>query len=407
MLEFLKINNVALIKNLEINLTSGFNVVLGETGAGKSIIIDALNFVLGDKADKTMIRNGEDVMKVTAKFTSFNPNVLDILSAQGIDCENNEVFLTRSYSQAGKGDARVNGEIVPVNILREVGSALVDAYSQNESVALLKQKNHLSILDSYKPFELKGLIEKIEKQIEKLNIVNKEIKNFGGSKENRERQIDMLRYQIVEIEDSNIQNNEDEELNTTLEKLSHSEKIMSALTTANQALNGDENSVLDQLKLAIRSLLSVENYDEKISEVCKTLNSLSLDLEDSSENILNLSEEYNFDENALEKLITRRDKLDNLKKKYGNSLEKIKNFLVEAKEELNKLENAEEMLIEKEKEKAVLIENTLKLMSDLGKIRRQHSVEIEKKISEGLVELGILKARFKVNFFRLPIQFTG
>lgn len=401
MLEFLKINNVALIKNLEIELSSGFNVVLGETGAGKSIIIDALNFVLGSKADKTLIRAGEEQMKVTAKFATKNEKVINLLNDIGIECNEGEVLLTRTYSQIGKGDTRINGEIVTVNSLKEIGGLLVDAYSQNESISLLKQKNHLSILDSYKPNELKSIKEQIEVLINQLNEINKEIKSLGGSKENRERQIDLLRYQICEIEDAKIQDNEDEELNETLEKLSHAEKIQSSLSIANQTLNGEENSVLDLIKNSIRTLSNIENYEDKIQNLNKILNSVSLDLEDVSESLIRLSDEFNFDENALERMISRREKLNNLKKKYGNSLESINTFLMNSKEELNKLENAEENLATKEQEKKVLLDKTLILMNELGQIRRKHSIEIEKKIVEGLIDLGILKARFKINFFPL------
>ncbi|MDD4110128.1 MAG: DNA repair protein RecN [Clostridia bacterium] len=401
MLEFLKINNVALIKNLELNLSKGFNVILGETGAGKSIIIDALNFVLGSKADKTIIRNGEEQMKVTAKFITENEKVFNLLNDFGIECDGGEVLLTRSYSQTGKGDARINGEIVTANTLREVGGLLVDAYSQNESISLLKQKNHLSILDSYKPSELKRAKEDISAIIDKLNELNKEIKTLGGSGENRERQIDLLKYQILEIEDANIQENEDEELNETLEKLSHAEKIQSALSTANESLNGEESSVLDLIKTTIRALSNIENFDDKVQNLNKTLNSLSLDLEDVSENLIRLSEDYNFDENALEKMVARREKLDSLKRKYGNNLEDINLFLTKSKEKLNRLENAEENLSLKEKEKKDLLDKVLVLMNELGKIRRKHALEIESKIVEGLAELGILKARFKINFFPL------
>lgn len=398
MLEFLKINNVALIKELELNLSNGFNVILGETGAGKSIIIDALNFVLGEKADKTLIRAGEDIMKVSAKFSTDNKNITSMLSELGIECEE-EILLSRTHSQMGKNDARINGEIVTINTLKEVGSALVDAYSQNESVSLLKQKNHLSILDSYKPFELKDLKNKIEKNIEEVNKVNQEIKNFGGSKENRERQIDILRYQISEIEEADIKANEDEELNETLEKLSHSEKILSALTAVNQALNSEENSILDGIKTSVRTLSSIENYDNKIMDLNKSLNNIALDLEDVGETLFNLSEDYNFDESTLDKMILRRDKLNALRKKYGSDLNKISQFLSNAKDELSRLENAEENLALKEKEKKGLLDVTLKLMLELGKIRRKHAAEIEEKVVSGLAELGILKAKFHIEFF--------
>lgn len=401
MLEILKISNVALIKDIEINFSKGFNVILGETGAGKSIIIDALNFVLGDKADKTMIRAYEETMKVTAKFTTANKKVFQVLNNLGIEYDSGEILLSRTYNQSGKNDARINGEVITINILKEIGNILVDAYSQHESVSLLKQKNHLSILDSYKPFEIKELKKEIEWKIQELNSINSEIKNLGGSKENRERQIDILRYQINEIEDARLEKKEDEEINDKLEKMSHSEKIVSALNRVNEILNGEENSILDLLKSSNKILSNIEHYDDKIAQLNQILNNLNIDLEDISESLLSLNEEYNFDENALEKLIIRRDKIVSLKKKYGNGIDLINKFLDNAKIELERLENTEEILSRKENEKKKLLDETLELMKKLSEIRRKNSIEIEQKVITGLVELGMVKAKFKVNFFPL------
>lgn len=401
MLEFLKINNVALIKDLELNLNEGFNVLLGETGAGKSIIIDALNFVLGTKADKTLIRNGESFMKVSARFNTKNIKACNIIENLGVNIENGEIVLTRSYFQQGKNDARINGEPVSINSLREVGDALIDAYSQHESVSLLKQKNHLAILDSYNPMELQGLKEEIESKITILNDIDKEIRSFGGSKENRERQVDILNFQINEINSANLKENEDIELKETLEKLSHSEKILSALSTVNQIFQSEENSLLDSIRSVLRVLSGIENYDSQIADINKRLLDINLDLDDIGQSIFSLGEEYNFDEQTLEKMILRREKIDNLKRKYGDSITEIYDYLNTAEKELEKLINAEELLINKEKEKVSILKDTSILMEELWKIRKKHSLEIEEKVVKGLAELGISKARFKINFFPL------
>ena len=229
MLEKLNIKNVALIKSLEINFQSGFNVILGETGAGKSIIIDSLNFALGSKADKTLIRAGEETMAVSALFVDVSNNVKSILRGFGLD-ESDEVLLSRTYSQSGKGEARINGEIVAISMLKQIGEALVDSYGQNESIALLKQKNHLEILDLYKPKDEIQVKEEIQGLIQKLNELNLKIKKLGGDEASRERQIDLLSFQTNEIENANLQENEDEILEEKLKKLSNSEKIMEAIS---------------------------------------------------------------------------------------------------------------------------------------------------------------------------------
>lgn len=401
MLEILKINNVALIKNLELNLGKGFNVILGETGAGKSIIIDALNFVLGAKADRTLIRDNENFMKVSAKFNTKNIFVYELFERLGLTIQDGEIVLSRIYYQQGRNDARVNGEPVSINTLREIGDSLIDAYSQHESVSLLKQKNHLKILDSYKSLELNDLKSKIEEKLIVLNKIVKEIKDFGGSEENRARQIDLLSYQIKEIEDANLKKNEDINLNEKLEKMSHSEKILSALNIVNNALNEEENSVSELIRVSLRTLSGLEKYDEKIAQINTQLTEINLNLEDIKESIFDLGEEYNFDEQVLEQFILRREKIDALKRKYGTSIEKIYNFLEKSKEELDKLENSEEMLLKKENEKHLALKEISSLMDKLWAVRKKHALEIEEKIVEGLSDLGMLKAQFKINFFPL------
>ena len=405
MLEKLKITNVALIKSLEIDFSSGFNVILGETGAGKSIIIDALNFVLGSKADKTLIRSGEETMKVVAVFSTSSNAVFKILTDFGIE-DSSQIILQRTYNILGKGDCRINGEIVSVSMLKQLGEAIVDAYSQNESVALLKQKNHLPILDSYKSFKLSGVKGEINALCEEINKINKEIKSLGGNESNRERQIDLLTYQINEIENANFKENEDEELEETLKKLSHSEKIVGSISSSLQLLNHEQGAI-SLLRQAISGLKNVSSYDPKIEETVSQMEENLYNTIDFSENLSCLTEEYNFDEASLNKMIQRREELDSLKRKYGGSLKKVAEFLTSANQELNLLQNAKEILEEKEQQKNGLIkklENKFKIQSE---IRKTNAKEIEQKIESGLVELGILNAKFKVNFTCLANDLTN
>ncbi len=397
MLEKLKINNVALIKSLEINFSSGFNVVLGETGAGKSIIFDALNFVLGEKADKTLIRAGEESMKVSAIFSSPSSAACKILSSYDIPCDE-EIFISRTYSTSGKGDVKINGEIAPLSMLKQLGEALVDSYGQNEGVSLLKQKNHLSLLDSYKPNQ--PLFHEAEELIQRLNNVTKEIQALGGSEANRERQIDLLKYQIDEIEKADLKAGEDTLLNERLLKLSNFEKISEAIASSEEYLNS-ENGSLSLLRGAISSLKSVEKYDEKVSEILTSLEEGLANLEGASDGLFSLSEDYVLDENSIDKLIERKDSLDNLKRKYGSTIEDVLAYLQSASEELIKLENAEEILKEKEEEKQNLLIQAEKKLLELEQYRRKCATELEEKIENGLGELGIEKAKFKINFIKL------
>lgn len=397
MLEKLNIKNVALIKSLEINFQSGFNVILGETGAGKSIIIDSLNFALGSKADKTLIRAGEETMAVSALFVDVSNNVKSILCGFGLD-ESDEVLLSRTYSQTGKGEARINGEIVAISMLKQIGEALVDSYGQNESIALLKQKNHLEILDLYKPKDEIQIKDEIQNLIDKLNELNLKIKKLGGDEASRERQIDLLSFQTNEIENANLQENEDEILEEKLKKLSNSEKIMEAISSAFELL-GNENGAIATLKQSLNNLRSVERYDDKIKILSQKLDESIINIDELCEEIYSLSNDYDFNENELNQMIERRDVLDSLKRKYGGSLENVLKYLSEASEELEMLKNSKDILNSLENDKKKLLEVAAEKFNELGKIRRAHALEIEQKLSTALAELGILKAQFKVNFF--------
>ena len=397
MLEKLNIKNVALIKSLEINFQSGFNVILGETGAGKSIIIDSLNFALGSKADKTLIRAGEETMAVSALFVDVSNNVKSILCGFGLD-ESDEVLLSRTFSQTGKGEARINGEIVAISMLKQIGEALVDSYGQNESIALLKQKNHLEILDLYKPKDEIQVKEEIQGLIQKLNELNLKIKKLGGDEASRERQIDLLSFQTNEIENANLQENEDEILEEKLKKLSNSEKIMEAISSAFELLE-NENGAISTLKQSLNNLRSVERYDDKIKILSQKLDEFIINIDELGEEIYSLSNDYDFNENELNQMIERRDVLDSLKRKYGGSLENVLKYLSEASEELEMLKNSKDILNSLENDKKKLLEVAAEKFNELGKIRRAHALEIEQKLSTALAEIGILKAQFKVNFF--------
>lgn len=399
MLEKLNIKNVALIKSLEINFQSGFNVILGETGAGKSIIIDSLNFALGSKADKTLIRAGEETMAVSALFVDVSNNVKSILCGFGLD-ESDEVLLSRTYSQTGKGEARINGEIVAISMLKQIGEALVDSYGQNESIALLKQKNHLEILDLYKPKDEIQIKDEIQNLIDKLNELNLKIKKLGGDEASRERQIDLLSFQTNEIENANLQENEDEILEEKLKKLSNSEKIMEAISSAFELLE-NENGAIATLKQSLNNLRSVERYDDKIEILSQKLDEFIINIDELGEEIYSLSNDYDFNENELNQMIERRDVLDSLKRKYGGSLENVLKYLNDASEELEMLKNSKDILNSLENDKKKLLEVAAEKFNELGKIRRAHALEIEQKLTTALAEIGILKAQFKVNFFPL------
>ncbi|MBS7404048.1 MAG: hypothetical protein KIG13_01975, partial [Eubacteriales bacterium] len=271
-------------------------------------------------------------------------------------------------------------------------------YGQNESIALLKQKNHLEILDLYKPKDEIQVKEEIQGLIQKLNELNLKIKKLGGDEASRERQIDLLSFQTNEIENANLQENEDEILEEKLKKLSNSEKIMEAISSAFELLE-NENGAISTLKQSLNNLRSVERYDDKIEILSQKLDEFIINIDELGEEIYSLSNDYDFNENELNQMIERRDVLDSLKRKYGGSLENVLKYLSEASEELEMLKNSKDILNSVEIDKKKLLEIAVEKFNELGKIRRAHALEIEQKLSTALAEIGILKAQFKVNFF--------
>lgn len=404
MIQTLKIKNVALIKELSLDFTQGFNVLLGETGAGKSIIIDSLNFVLGDKPSKAMIRTGEDFMKVEASFVEYGKQTSNILQELGIDDEGILLF-SRLFSLDGKSECRINGIQYPLNMLKQISSTLVDFYGQHENQVLLRAKNHLALLESYKP-EL--FIENKKSLLEALNSlkeVRQEKENLGGNFENRERMIDLLSYQITEIENAGLKENEDEELESEMKAFAGSERITEALKTVLASFESS-NGVLSGVKSSIHSLQSISTYSTKFSELAERLNSSMYELEDILDEVKTLSTEFIFDEVKMNAVDERLDLIKTLKRKYGPTLSDVMGFLEKSKLELDNLDNAEVKLKELTEKERGLEEKAFAVSKNLSLKRRELSKEVENKICNELSELGMKNARFKVFFNDMPECYT-
>lgn len=402
MVEKLKINNFALIKSLEIDFSNGFNVLIGETGAGKSIILSALNFVLGGKADKAIIRSGEEVAKVSAVFSCDSVKLNNLFEQFGIE-KSDELLITRSYNTQGKNDVRINGEMATVGMLKEFGALLVDSYNQNEQVEMTKTKNHIRILDSYKPQTINVFKSKLMPLIEEINSIDAEIKKLGGNGENRARRIDILNYQIQEIEDAALKEGEEEELSDTLARISQSEKVLNAISELENVLSGEDYSLISSLSAAKNKMIGLASIDEQLADISDRLSSSVIELEDISESLSSIYEKFSFDENKINSLIARRDEIDGLKHKYGKDYSEIMQYLMSSKQELDLLSNAEEKLFELSNKRAAIKEQIFKLSKKLSNQRKENAKEIEKLLENGLKEVGIKNSKFKICFANEPV----
>lgn len=398
MLQSLYLENIALIEKLGIELFPGFNVLTGETGAGKSIIIDAVNFVLGERTSRDLIRNGAARAKVEAVF-SLNEGdaAFAALDALGIECDGNELILSRELSAAGRNACRVNGTLVPVASLKSVSDTLVDIHGQHEHQALLDAENHISYLDAYCHAESLPIIEKIDAIVSRRNeLMLKRNSGFASERE-REREMDMLRYQIEEIASANLEVGEEERLSAEKTVLLNAERIRNALETAHMALSGaEEGSALSAIDTARRSMRDIaalnkdyEVLSDKIEELYYAAEDISFALRDTSENVES-------DMQRLEEIEQRLKLISDLKRKYGRTVEDVIDFGKDAETKLNELENAEALAAELDAKLDKLKAEYNVAADELSKVRRAAGERLKRDVLNELKDLGMAKAMFDV-----------
>ena len=406
MLQSLSIKNVALIKEIEIDFGKGFNVLVGETGAGKSIIFDSLNFVLGSKADKALIRYGENLMKVDAIFSFIGQNIKDFLVENDLLEDDGEVMLSRTLFDDMKNVCKINGKSVSLGMLKTVGQMLVDSYSQHESISLLKAKNHLALLDKFGGDEILSIKEKVSESFSKVQAIKKQITDLGGDKFERERTKELLSYQIEELEKAQLQAGEEEELKNKLDMYSSAERINEALSGCEESLEDSSSSVIDQIQQCEAMLSSLSSF-ENINNCRERLTSARYEIEDISQTLKEIKNELSFDEREFERLDRRYDLIRSLIKKYGGSCEKALEYLAQIKEKVNALEDAD-FLIEKYEKQLEKEEGELSSLAEQLSIKRKKvALDIENRIVAELRELGMKSTVFKSAFTLAPITANG
>ena len=393
MLKTLYLKNIALVDEAEIAFSEGLNVLSGETGAGKSVILDSIDFVLGAKADKGMIRSGQSECSVRAEFTCEPELLRPVLEELDLE-ESDTLLIVRRLNADGRGSLKVNGCPMTATMLRKLTSQLVDVHGQSEHFFLLKETNQLRLLDQIagteqERAEVASLLKERRAYAEKLS-------SLGGDEGERERRADILRFQIDELENAALKEGEEEELTALRTKYQNAEKILGGLRTVRDALLSD-GGASDAVNTAHRGLISIEKYGD-YAALSERLESALAEIEDIGETAESLAEELDIDEREAERVENRLDEIKSLKKKYGGSVEEALNFLTRAKEELQLLENSAE---ECEKLKALLESNAKKLYSAceaLTKKRKEGAEGFTRRVTEELKTLNIPSARFEIAF---------
>ena len=384
MITNLHIKNIGIIEDLNIDFNKGLNVLTGETGAGKTLIIDSLQIISGGRFSKEMIRRGENNSFV--ELCMYVPN--------SPKAEDGNIIVSREINTNGKNMCKINGRMVTVNELKEFMAEFIEIHGQNDTQGLLNSKKHLNYLDGFSGEKLVKLKNRYQELYLEYIRIQKELKaNFGDDKE-RQRKIDLLQYQIKEIEEADLKENEEEELEEQRNIIANSAKISENLQKANSLI---ADGGIDNISMAIRSLEKIEDIDKKYQETSTNLKNLYYELQEVARDINGYKDDTYFDENERNEIEERLDLIRLLKRKYGNTIKEILEYREKIEQELDKIENAEEYNNKlKTQIKEIETEMTEKAQ-EMHEIRKLAGSKLSLEINNELQELEMKNAKISVN----------
>ena len=394
MLERLIIKNIALISSLDIELGGGLNVLTGETGAGKSIIIDSVNLVLGERASKDLIAVNQQKARVEALFSiKNNDTVKSLLDDNGLLSADDELILMREITASGKSLCRINGEVVPLATLHLIADSLVDVHGQHTHQSLLDPKKHMHMVDEFNASEIIPVRNNVTELYRAYTEAERKLNSGFVSAEERERRIDILAYQINEIETAHLYAGEEEEITAELAVLSNAERISSSLDIASDIISGDRGS-LGSVRKAADALSRISDISAVYSDIFERINSLYYELEDASYQLRDLSLSFEFSPERLNELENRMDYINSLKRKYGGSIEAVLEFMQNCKSELEELSSSDEIRGRLTKELARLKSEYFEASARLTALRNQAAQALSENVTKQLHELGMVNAQF-------------
>lgn len=397
MLHRLYIKNIALISEAELEFDKNFNVLSGETGSGKSVILDSINFVLGSKADKTMIRYGEQDAIVRAEFF-VDENSSAVKKLNELDIESDGVIsITRRLSLDGRGGIKINGNSVTSAMLKSVSQHLVDVHGQSEHFFLLDEGNQLRVIDEISGTQADDIKAILLKNLSVKRELKSKIAELGGDEADRERKLDVLKYQINEIESANLYEGELEELKAKQNIIVNTEKILSAVEGVRAVLS-DDGGCLDCVSTAKHYLNGISSYSDDYSELALRLEGLYAETADIAETISDIAETLSFDEHEAERIDERIALIKGLQKKYGAGETEVLNYLKTAQNKFEVLSDGAEAVEKLNKELEKIDKEIYIACCKLTEIRKKVSAGFCKAVTEELKTLNISDAKFEVIF---------
>lgn len=402
MITRLSIKNFALIDNLEIELASGLNVITGETGAGKSIIIDAMGLIIGNTGLQDYIRTGEDKALVEGLFDiSGYLFVNNQLAEMGVQSEDNNLLLTRELQRNGKNLCRINGRIVTLSMYRQIGELLVDIYGQNHQQSLLLKEKHLTLLDSFGGEQLKKQLEGLLEIVKEYRQVVNQLCELQRDEADKARQLDVFNYQIKEIDEADLKKNEEEQLTDEFRLLTNAERLSELSMKAYSFLykgNSTQSPALDLLHNALAALKELMQIDPSMEGLASQLEEAIYQVEDCAQDLNRYGANINFDPARHDEVTARLDKIKLLKRKYGASIQEILKYRAEIASSVHKLCNAEEEILKFNEMKSSLEEEYHRRANKLTELRKKIANQIEQEICSQLRDLNMSEVKFKVDF---------
>ena len=384
MISTLHIKNIGIIDDLSINLNNGLNILTGETGAGKTLIIDSLGIISGERFSKDMIRKGESHSFVeVCIYMPENENSID-----------DNIIVSREVYSNGRNMCKINGRMVTVNELKTFMENVIDIHGQHDNQQLLNPATHIEYLDGFGSKEINELKLEYKKLYKQYNLLNIELKNNYGDEKEKQRKLDLLRYQYDEIENAKLKVGEDEKLESDRKIILNSEKINESLSIADYEVS---EKALDAINTAIRSLEKIEDLDKDYSEKLNALKSFYYDIQEISRDISSLRDEVYFDEEERKELETRLDLIFSLKRKYGNTIEEILKYKQDVEEEINQIENIDEYNKKLKLELEKIMSKMFEISKKLNSLRNKYALILEERINNELIDLEMKNASIKIN----------
>jgi len=404
----LHIKNIAVIDEITIEFVSGFNVLTGETGAGKSIIIDSINMVLGQRTNKDLIRNGEERAAVEAIFEINSESVKQAICNMGIDVEDDLLLIYRDLNTDGKSNCRINGQLVTAGMIKEIAKLLINIHGQHDNQVLLTPSKHIELLDSFaNAYEA---LSRYRAVFEQTKTIENALKSCTFDEQEKQRRIDLLQYQIEEISSANLKADEEDLLNERKIFLNSAGRITNVIEKSREILyNGSDEalSVHDLISGLVSDFSEISKYDEKLKEFYNQMDAISISIDDVIYQIRDYADTVEFDIGEINSIEERLDVIHKLKRKYGANISEIIEFYDKIAEELEQIASNDERIIKLNSDYEKSIAKQREIANEITQLRKKFALVLEEKIMQQLTDLDMNKVNFVVSITDADFNING